>query len=370
MRSNSERPKILMIGPYPPPYGGIATVIKSLMEQESILENYNLELYRTGRKERGKSFLFQLSIEIYRLIAFSLRLKFKSFEIYHIHTASYWDFFRNAGYILIIKAASNRKVILHIHGGKFNKFFDNSNYILQNIIKFILNISDAIIVTSPSWIEIIKKINNNNNTQIFAISNGFNSEDFHPTSQELARSLLGLPLDEHIILSIGSLEQHKGYNYLIDSIKNISEMGEKILVYIIGSGSSKEELIKLINKNKLEKFIYLIEGNIMHKRISVWINACDIFVLPSLVEGNPTVMFEALGASKPFIGTNVGGIPDIIISEDYGILVEPANSEALTSAILRGLKKNWDYTKIKLYSQNFTWDNISQQLEHIYASLI
>ena len=57
-------------------------------------------------------------------------------------------------------------------------------------------------------------------------------------------------------------------------------------------------------------------GGKPHAEIPIWMNACDVFVLSSLSEGNPTVMFECVGCGKPFIGTKVGGIPEIIISDD------------------------------------------------------
>lgn len=75
-------------------------------------------------------------------------------------------------------------------------------------------------------------------------------------------------------------------------------------------------------------------------------NACDVFILPSLSEGNPTVMFECLGCGKPFVGTKVGGIPEIINSEDYSLLCEPANPKELAEKILIALDKGWDNEKI------------------------
>jgi len=99
-------------------------------------------------------------------------------------------------------------------------------------------------------------------------------------------------------------------------------------------------------------------------------NSCDLFVLPSLNEGNPTVMFECLGCGKPFIGTKVGGIPEIIVSDDYGLLAEPTNSERLAETILLALDKNWDTTKIKAYSAQFTWAEIGKNIVDIYKTLL
>ena len=87
-------------------------------------------------------------------------------------------------------------------------------------------------------------------------------------------------------------------------------------------------------------------------------------------EGNPTVMFEALGVGLPFIGTKVGGIPEIITSEDYGLLCEPANPEDLAEKILIALEKKWDKEKIRKYAQQFTWDNIVKQALKAYIKVL
>ena len=95
-------------------------------------------------------------------------------------------------------------------------------------------------------------------------------------------------------------------------------------------------------------------------------NVADLFVLPSLFEGNPTVMFEALGVGLPFIGTNVGGIPEIIISDEYGLLCEPANPKDLAENIMIGLNKEWNREKIMEYANQFTWENIANKTREIY----
>ena len=75
-------------------------------------------------------------------------------------------------------------------------------------------------------------------------------------------------------------------------------------------------------------------------------NASDLFVLPSLNEGNPTVMFEALGCGKPFVGSKVGGVPEVITSEEYGLLVEPGNSTDLAEKILQAFEEEWNRESI------------------------
>ena len=93
-------------------------------------------------------------------------------------------------------------------------------------------------------------------------------------------------------------------------------------------------------------------------------------MLPSLSEGNPTVMFEALGCGKAFIGTDVGGIPEIIINSNYGFIAPRKNSKALSIKIIEGLNKRWDKKKILEYSKKFTWGSISENIVENYQDLI
>ena len=99
-------------------------------------------------------------------------------------------------------------------------------------------------------------------------------------------------------------------------------------------------------------------------------NACDVFVLPSLSEGNPTVMFEALGCGKPFVGTTVGGIPEVIINEKLGILVEPKDIDGLAKAIVRALETDWDRKYISNYAKQFTWDKIAEKIMEVYREVL
>jgi glycosyltransferase involved in cell wall biosynthesis len=126
-----------------------------------------------------------------------------------------------------------------------------------------------------------------------------------------------------------------------------------------------EEINKLGIQDHIEFLGYLSQDELLKRFI-----ASDYFVLPSLEEGNPIVMFEALGFGLPFIGTDVGGIPEIIDEERYGLLVQMADPEALAGAISRGLKKKWNRKEIIEYSDEFTWEAIARKTVDLYGSVL
>ena len=114
----------------------------------------------------------------------------------------------------------------------------------------------------------------------------------------------------------------------------------------------------------------MLAGGKPHDEIPVWLNACDLFVLPSLSEGNPTVMFEAFGCGKPFVGTRVGGVPEVITSNEYGLLVDPANPDDLAEKILMALDREWNREAILACSERYTWENITKEIVSVYDQVL
>ena len=233
-------------------------------------------------------------------------------------------------------------------------------------IEYVLNTADCIITVSNSNLRCIEKLDVD--TPVKVIPNGFNDKIFHPMNSEECRKTLNLPIDKKIILTVGNLAEVKGHKYLIEAMSEIVKHRKDVLCIIVGSGKLKGKLEKQIKNLNLKNYVKLVGGK-PHNEIPIWMNACDVFVLPSLNEGNPTVMFECLGCGKPFIGTRVGGVPEIITSDDFGLLCELADSDGLANNLLIAPDKEWDIKKIEGYSSQFTWDAISKDVLNVYSKI-
>jgi glycosyltransferase involved in cell wall biosynthesis len=292
-----------------------------------------------------------------------IREKRMKFDLIHAH------FIYPQGYVAVkLGQKFNVPVVISAHGHDVYEMpFRNNDW--KSIIKQVLEQSNYIITTSHKNEYIIVKKLGINNEKVSVIPNGFDSQVFRGIPRELAREKLGLPKNKKIILNVGNLYPAKGHKYLIIAIKEIVEKRRDILCVIIGDGPLKKELRRHIEKEKLQKYIKLV-GARPHDEIPLWMNAADLFVLPSLHEGNPTVMFEALGVGLPFIGTKVGGIPEVLVSEDYGFLVEPANTKDLVEKILISLEKDWDREKIQKYARKFTLENVVERILEIYKHVL
>ena len=202
--------------------------------------------------------------------------------------------------------------------------------------------------------------------KIFIVPNGYNPKNFLKIPKKEAKTSLGFSNNKIVLINVALLLEKKGHIYLIESIDRLVNMGyNNIICIIVGKGPMKKKLKnQIINRNMEEKII--LTGYVEDKLLIKYMNSADFFILPSLDEGNPIVMFEALSLGLPFIGTNVGGIPEIINNENIGMIVEPGNSDLLTELIIKAINKKWNRKDIIEYSKEFTWDRIALKTENIY----
>ena len=234
-------------------------------------------------------------------------------------------------------------------------------------IEYVLNTADAIITVSRSNHACIRKLDVK--TPVHVIPNGFRSDLFCSSEMSECRRVLGLPIDRRILLTVGSLIPVKGQKYLIEAVSEIIREKNDILCVIVGDGGLRTTIERQLRSLGLEDHV-MLAGAKPHNEIPLWINACDLFVLPSLNEGNPTVMFEVLGCGKPFVGTKVGGVPDIITSDTYGFLVNPADPRDLKEKILMALEHTWDRQAILSYATRYTWENIAEEIRGVYNQVL
>lgn len=146
------------------------------------------------------------------------------------------------------------------------------------------------------------------------------------------------------ILSVGRLVEEKGYERAIDIINKLNNEGYKIKWYIIGDGILRQKLQKKIKHLNLENTVYFLG---IKKNPYPYIKQCDLFFLPSLYEGFPTVTIEAKVLEKPVLSTEVSGIKEQIINGETGVIVDN-NADA----IYQGMKNLIDNNELREYIKN------------------
>lgn len=225
--------------------------------------------------------------------------------------------------------------------------------------------ADALIRVNKKDFELLMNFNNN----VFHIPNGFDSRLFRPVDKVIARKQLGLPCDKKILLNVANLVPIKGHRYLVDAMKRVVKARNDVMLIIIGNGSLRSKLEKQIKILNLENHVKLA-GAKPHREIPLWMNAADIFVLPSLRESFGVVVLEAMAVGTPVVATINGGSEQIITSEEYGLLAEPVNAKDLAEKILIALEREWDNEKIRKYAEQFTWDSVVKRILEIYDNIL
>jgi glycosyltransferase involved in cell wall biosynthesis len=190
--------------------------------------------------------------------------------------------------------------------------------------------------------------------KIISIRNGVDRALFRPMDMNTCRNTLSLPSDGRVVLFIGNLVPIKGISYLIEAFATGTFLRQKTRLIILGDGPLNGYLKRKAADLGLNDIVMFM-GSRSHNEIPLWMNACDIFCLPSLNEGCPNVVLEALACGKPVVATRVGGIPEIIQSSDCGILVRQGNATELTLALEKALSKKWDRDLLQKSAQIMSW---------------
>ncbi|NJE11147.1 glycosyltransferase [Thermococcus sp. MAR1] len=354
--------KVLMIGPIEKA-GGVSTHTKELTRALRKL-GVNVEVYNIS-PDKEYSLPISALIKLYKRtlgLSFKLLKDSKKFDVIHIQSSGPIGGFLPAIVGALWKKLLGFKLIVTFHYRPDKRFIQKWRWVFN----FVLSNSDRLFVVSQQQRDNIKHIFEDENVRkVLVIQNGFNSSLFNPVDKFEARKILGLPSDKRVILNVANLVPVKGHEFLIRAFSKVVKERKDVLLIIVGDGSERKKLERLISELGLENYIKLV-GSKPHDEIPLWMNAADIFVLPSLSEGNPTVMFEALGVGLPFVGTAVGGVPEIITSGDYGLLCPPADPECLGEKILIALDKEWDREKIREYAEQFTWEEIAEKILGVY----
>lgn len=181
-----------------------------------------------------------------------------------------------------------------------------------------------------------------------------------------------------IILSVGRLIDLKGTMFLIEAMPEILEKNPNVLLIIVGTGPESQHLERRISELGIQGQV-IMAGLIERNKLPSYYHAADVFVLPSInidgkTEGLGVVLLEAMAAGCPVIGSNVGGIPDIIVDCENGFLVPERDPSALADRIIALLSDKARAEKLRVngretITMKFSWDMIAEKFSNIYAEV-
>ena len=208
---------------------------------------------------------------------------------------------------------------------------------------------------------------------ILVIANGVDLSVFNDVKVRSAeaKKLIGFGGRTQIVGTVGSLSRQKGHKYLVEAARLVLDAGVDCRFALVGGGELREPLKKQVKELDLtDNFVFM--GR--RRDIPELLRAMDVFVLPSLWEGQGIALVEAMAAGLPCIGSAVGGIPEVLDAGRAGILVPPKDPKALADAIVRVLTDNELASRLRTTAKDrakeFSIEACVAKYEELYRRLL
>jgi teichuronic acid biosynthesis glycosyltransferase TuaC len=189
--------------------------------------------------------------------------------------------------------------------------------------------------------------------RIEVLSMGVDEFVFRPGDRATARAELDLDLDDRIVLFVGRFSPEKGGAVFVDAVRRL---GGDVTAYAAGPTTMDTKPVRALG---------ILSGD----ELARWLAAADVMCLPSLAEGMPVSIMEALAVGTPVVATDVGGIPDQVRPQLNGLLVPPGDPASLSTALRDALGAEWSAAAIRRTSEPFWWTNISARLGAVYREI-
>lgn len=169
---------------------------------------------------------------------------------------------------------------------------------------------------------------------IALIYNAVDAAQPPPADRGFLRREFNLPADSTVCLAVGRLVRVKGYDVLVEAMKQVSDQKRNITCVIVGDGEAREELTRQIHEAGLDGRV-ILAGYLPRETIASALASCDVFAMPSRYEGTPIAVLEAAAMACPILASDAGGIPELVANEEHALLVQPEDPSALAQGLIR-----------------------------------
>lgn len=269
---------------------------------------------------KGLRGLFFTISSFFKLISMVRRLKI---DFIHAH------FLLPPGLIgVCVGSLMGKKTAVTAHGSDL--MIQAKNPLLRGLIKFTLKRTDYVLVVNQTLQEKVLELGINPD-KIYITPNAVDVKKFNPQNRELPPDIK-LSSDKPVLLFVGNLVSQKGVKYLLDAKKLMDTPAELV---VVGDGPLRKELEMKVQNEKINDVVFVGARRDVEKIMP----SADVFVLPSVSEGSPITILEAMASGLPVVATSVGGITEVI-NVKVGMVVEPANPQEMATALNKILENN------------------------------
>ncbi len=207
---------------------------------------------------------------------------------------------------------------------------------------------------------------------VYSIPTGVDLHRFSPSVQsDGLRTALGLPKSGLLVGTVSFLRTEKGIHLLIEAIARLRSEFPSLHCVIVGDGPEHSNLLRLTRERHLESVVFFVG---MRNDIPDLLSLLDVFVLPSLEEGIPQSLTQALAMQCPVVASNVGGVPEVVQDGQTGLLVPPQDPDFLADKIAYFFRhpaqgKRMGQAGREAIVKNFSLESMLDKTEQLYADL-
>ena len=168
--------------------------------------------------------------------------------------------------------------------------------------------------------------------QMFVLSNAVDTQRFSPRPRDEALAVQwGVAAKDYVIGAVGGLNPNKGHRFLTRALPLVRRTLPNARLVLVGEGRDRRALGRLARRLGVEREV--IFAGLQHD-LPPWYSLMNLYVQPSLIESDPLAVHEAMATGLPVVSTNRGGMPELLVQGEAGVLVPPGRPEALAEAIV------------------------------------
>ena len=234
---------------------------------------------------------------------------------------------------------------------------------------------DAVVTVSREVYEAEARRSGIDPGKLVMIPGGVKISDFDEVDQVLVKRLRdewGIQPESYLIGTVGRFVEPKGYIYLLDTLVRLRGQTSEVKALLVGGGALRPAMEEKAEALGLSDSV-IFTG--IRRDVPEILALLDVFVLPSLWEGLPIALLEAMAAGLPVVATRVGGVPEVVVDGVTGLLVPPRDPGALSEAVLTllqapDLRRKMGQAGQERVREHFSVERMVKQTEDLYVSLL
>ncbi|MDO6425489.1 glycosyltransferase family 4 protein [Thalassotalea sp. 1_MG-2023] len=352
--------RVAIVGPLPPPAGGMANQTRKLGEFLTE-EGLDVDIVQVN-PAYFPAFIGKIPIirAGFRLVQYlvSLKRQLKHVDVVHIMANSGWSWHLFAAPAIWVAHGLNKPVVLNYRGGYAQTFFEKSWF----WVKPSLRKCQQILVPSAFLQQVFHQFE----LQAEVVPNVLDQTKFYPAEQKTVNE------QPHIIVT-RNLEEIYDVATAIKGFALVHQQFPQARLSVAGTGPELTNLQALVKRLAIESQVSFV-GRLSPDEIADLYRSADVMVNTSIVDNSPNSIIESLACGTPVVSTNVGGIPTLVTDQHDAILVNIENEQAIADGVIKLLQD--DAFRVTLIENGqktiskFFWKNVWSNLQQHYVKAI